>query len=167
MSRKIRNFIWGFTLIELLVVISIIGVLSALLMANISGIRERARDAKRKSDLKEIKSALRLYHNDCDTYPSDNNDRNIIQGCGTCDVGVDCPWGEKFVSSGGTIYMKQIPVDPLNVNPYIYHYDWKDRDNFLLKAVLENKSDPDILKSQKRCGVTGEETTTNYYECAD
>jgi len=157
----------AFTLIELLVVISIIGVLSALLMANISGIRQRARDARRKSDLKEIKSALRLYHNDCDNYPPDKADTNVIQGCGTCEAPADCSWGGEFVNSGGTIYMKQLPTDPLNDGEHIYHYDWVDRDNFRLWAVLENVSDADILKSQDQCGITGQENTANYYVCAD
>lgn len=61
----------GFSLIELLVVISIIAVLSALLMANFMGARERARDAQKISDLESIKTALRMYYNDNQFYPSD------------------------------------------------------------------------------------------------
>jgi len=53
----------GFTLIELLVVISIIGILATLIMANFVGIRERARDAQRKSDINQIQKALELYKN--------------------------------------------------------------------------------------------------------
>jgi len=155
----------GFTLIELLVVISIIGVLSALLMANISGIRQRARDAKRKADLKAIKEALRLYHNDCDSYPPDANDGNVIQGCGTCDTPANCSWGEGFSSSNGTVYMNQLPTDPLNTGDYIYHYDWVDRDNFRLWAVLENISDPEIAKSKAACQVGGSQPY--YYVCSD
>jgi prepilin-type N-terminal cleavage/methylation domain-containing protein len=51
----------GFTLIELLVVISIIGVLATLLLANVSGVRERGRDAQRKSDINQIQKALEIY----------------------------------------------------------------------------------------------------------
>ena len=51
----------GFTLIELLVVISIIGILATLIMANFMGVRERARDAQRKSDINQIQKALELY----------------------------------------------------------------------------------------------------------
>jgi general secretion pathway protein G len=54
----------GFTLIELLVVIAIIGMLSALLVPNFMGARERARDAQRKSDLKQIQKALEMYRQD-------------------------------------------------------------------------------------------------------
>ena len=50
----------GFTLIELLVVIAVIGVLAAglIVIINPAGQLARARDAGRKSDLKQIANAL-------------------------------------------------------------------------------------------------------------
>jgi len=62
----------GFTLIELLVVIAIIGLLATLLMSNLMGVRERARDAQRKSDLNQIQKALELYKGNQSpvTYPA-------------------------------------------------------------------------------------------------
>ena len=59
----------GFTLIELLVVVSLLGVLATLVIANLNSARERTRDATRKSDLRNIQTALRLYYNDKGTYP--------------------------------------------------------------------------------------------------
>lgn len=59
----------GFTLIEILVVVSIIGILAALLLSNMVGVRERAADARLKSNLKQMATALRLYYNDNQTYP--------------------------------------------------------------------------------------------------
>ncbi len=51
----------GFTLIELLVVIAIIGVLSAIVLASTANARERARDAQRMSDIRQINNAIQLY----------------------------------------------------------------------------------------------------------
>lgn len=59
----------GFSLIELLVVISIIGVLTTVLVMNFVGARERSRDAQKIQNLNSLKSALRMYYNDNQSYP--------------------------------------------------------------------------------------------------
>lgn len=58
------GFSKGFTLIELLVVLVIIASLATLLTANFVGVRQRGRDAQRKSDLRQIQSAFELYRAD-------------------------------------------------------------------------------------------------------
>ena len=63
----------GFTLIELLIVIAIIGILAALIMTNVQGVRERARDSRRKADLSALKTSLRLYYNDQKIFPPDTS----------------------------------------------------------------------------------------------
>lgn len=50
----------GFTLIELLVVISIIAILAVIGIALFSGAQARARNARRRSDVKTIVSALEV-----------------------------------------------------------------------------------------------------------
>ena len=61
----------GFTLIELLVVIAIIGILSSVVLASLNSARQKSRDAKRISDLKQIQLALELYYGDYNsTYPA-------------------------------------------------------------------------------------------------
>lgn len=128
----------GFTLIELLVVISIVGVLSALLMANFAGIRERGRDTQRKSDLKQIQKALQMYYSDYQNYPTAAPSPGFV-------------FGSRF-SAGSTTYMSKVPQDPLYPSQ-TYTYESPDTDTFYLKATLENISDKDSQESQERCGV--------------
>jgi len=66
-SKKLLNR--GFTLIELLVVIAIIGVLASVILVSLNSARAKARDARRKADLRNITVALEMYKNDAGTYP--------------------------------------------------------------------------------------------------
>lgn len=138
----------GFTLIELLVVISIIGVLASLVLVNFNAARERTRDVQRKSDLDQVKKALRMYYNDNNSYP----------------VAGVLSWGSVFQSTGGMVYMKILPQDPTGGQTYSYQQQASGQD-FRLWATLENKSDGDIVKSQARCSGTW--SADQYVVCAD
>jgi len=165
MKRKLKIY-QGFTLIELLVVISIIGVLATLILANFNSARQRARDAQRKSDLREIKAALMMYHNDFGQFPATGTG-NKIAGCG--DGTADCEWGSSWqITETEMIYIKYLPEDPLSPSR-TYQYQQKDSGkDFCLWASLENKGDAEISKSQDRCsGCTVGDTTTDYVVCAD
>ncbi len=143
----------GFTLIELLVVISIIGILSALLLANMVGIRERGRDSALKNDLKQFKTALRMYYNDNQSYPVTASET----GCRSI-TGVV---GNIFQNAAGTvIYMRDVPEN-------CYYQSRSGGESFLLRAELHNSGDKDIAASATRCGATAVPGENYYYECAD
>jgi len=79
----------GFTLIELLVVIAIIGLLSTLAVVALNSARQKARDAKRVADIKQVQTALELFYNDNSGYPwtPDGDDEVVIGRVATDD---DC-----------------------------------------------------------------------------
>ncbi len=57
----VNKFKKGFTLIELLVVIAIIGILAAIIIANLGGARNVAKDGAVKSQLANMRAQAELY----------------------------------------------------------------------------------------------------------
>ncbi len=129
----------GFTLIELLVVIAIIGYLSVIGIVSLNGARENARDARRKSDLAQLRLALTLYHDANGAYPA------TVAGGGAADL--------SYVAAGGSIwdadaatnpivteYLAGRFVDPVNSSTVYYSYDTDNGVNskYRLCAVLES-----------------------------
>lgn len=153
----------GFSLIELLVVITIIAALIAVALPNFLAARQRAKDTKKKAELRELKNALRIYYNDFQSYPDGTG--TVISGCGTTGT-VECPQAGPFQagpSGGETVYMKGLPTEYF-YNRHPLHST--DTDDFLLKVILENASDSDIAGSQARCGYPTP-TPMEYHLCAD
>jgi type II secretion system protein G len=87
----------GFTLIELLVVIAIIGILSSVVLASLNSARQKSRDARRVSDIKQIQLALELYFDSNGVYPG-------------------------VLTSLAPTYIPTVPVDPQNTGNYTYRY---------------------------------------------
>lgn len=131
----------GFTLIELLVVISIIGLLSSLAVVSLNSARVKARDALRKADMAQMRTALGLYYFDNDSYPvcgSTNFDESVADFGAT--VGTDGEDGsecyitvlDNALTSGAKPIVQKMPKDPKNkINKplsaggsdlYIYRY---------------------------------------------
>jgi len=60
----------GFTLIEILVVITILALLIVIGAISYSSVNKKSRDARRKSDIEQFRSALEMYRADKGYYPS-------------------------------------------------------------------------------------------------
>lgn len=127
----------GFTLIELLVVISIIGILIALSFFGFQGARETARDAKRKSDLESIRSALELYKADCGTYPASLSYPIEVEGNATC--------------SGGAVTYLEAISDPIFNREYVYSYS-AVTGTYVICASLESIDSEDPSCAAATCG---------------
>ncbi|MDD4477201.1 MAG: prepilin-type N-terminal cleavage/methylation domain-containing protein [Patescibacteria group bacterium] len=107
----------GFTLIELLVVIAILGLLSTLAVVALGSAREKARDSKRLSDLKQVQTALELYYTDQGAYPTATAAVTLGSEAAACLNGSTAGWTTTGCTSP---YMGQVPKDPSTGYSYVY-----------------------------------------------
>lgn len=157
----------GFTLVELLVVMAIMGILVILVAGGFRTSQMRGRDAQRKSDLKQIATALEAFINDYGVYPAASSGR--ILAC-PYSTGV-CAWGTGEFTDGKTVYFREIPADPSSKQYYRYRLvPASSSQKFQLFAKLENTQDKDIISTTYNCGtgpnscdyaVTSSNTTAN------
>jgi prepilin-type N-terminal cleavage/methylation domain-containing protein len=149
----------GFTLIELLVVISIIGMLSSVVLSSLNTGRQKARQAVRLQDLRNIYTALQSYYAQNGFYPGSCGwnghysnfsgtsydsltARQYVRGgvptCqGATGAGPHVDWIPELVSSG--LY-PTLPRDPLRstngaATQYIYVSDANQNYKLIVHAV--------------------------------
>jgi prepilin-type N-terminal cleavage/methylation domain-containing protein len=88
----------GFTLIELLVVVAIIGILSTIALAFLSGARDRGKDAAIKQQLNSLKTEIELNYGLAGVYGGSACGGSTSIG-GRCDLGTCVASGALFNSS--------------------------------------------------------------------
>ncbi len=111
----------GFTLIELLVSITIILILTSFGVVYYTGAQKKARDSKRQADLEQLRSALEMYRNDEDVYPTASG--SVASTLGTLET---------------LEYINELPTDPKD---YAYYYSSSDGYTYYLCAYLETGGD--------------------------
>lgn len=115
-------------------------------MLNFIGVRQRARDAQRKADIRQMQAALEMYRADQGAYPS------TLPSCKNA-----------FTSPDGTVvYMSTIPCDPLYPNYYSSgNYSYSSQGGgYSLIACLENTND---AQGQKQTSWGGNCTTQFFF----
>lgn len=108
MKKQPDNRSSGFTLIELLVVISIISLLASIVFASLNSARSKARDARRKADLNQLRTALAFYYDSNNAYPATGSVwfSSEPQCCGVSNN------GGNWIPGLTPTYMSALPRDP-------------------------------------------------------
>ena len=125
----------SFTLIEILVVATIIALLAAGASVSYSQLNKQSRDAKRKTDLEQIRGALEMYRSNSTDgkYPTGN-------------------WSNLSVLTGSPKYIQSLPTDPKNPT-YVYYYSSSDGLDYTLAAQLETTSSCTSPPGGNSCGT--------------
>jgi len=147
----------GFTLIELLVVISIIGILSSFAVVSLNSARNKARDALRKADMTQMRTAISLYYDENGRYPACGSwDDNSADFGANAQAGSTCYSTilGTALTSGAKPYLGQLPKDPKNKNndpavdaTYLYRYVSKtDGSEYALVYRIEDNTDLQVVR---------------------
>ena len=127
------------TLFELLVVMAIIGILAGMVMVAVNPIAQlqKGRDAKRKSDIQQIRAALEQYRADKGGYWFWAN--HYLATCNSA-----------FTDGANTTYIQSFPCDPKGSTYYNsgnYDYEGSNGISYAIVACLENSTDPEGIPS--------------------
>lgn len=143
----------GFTLIEILVAATIVAILSVIGVASYTSVNKRSRDAKRKSDLEQVRSALEMYRVDKGSYPGSSTGFVLLT---VLDNG----------SGSGPLvstYLPSIPMDPKSTSQTSITYYYSPLGtvapfySYCICAKLEN-----VTESGTCTGVTLPSEGCNY-----
>ncbi|MBI5620310.1 prepilin-type N-terminal cleavage/methylation domain-containing protein [Candidatus Gottesmanbacteria bacterium] len=123
----------GFTLIEVLVAVTIIAILISIGVVSYGSVNKRSRDAKRKGDVEQLRSALEMYRADTGYYP------NTGSGSWADASGLSTP----LVST----YLPAIPSDPKS-STQVYRYTATNLSGgnyygYCLSALIESENPTD------------------------
>lgn len=143
----------GFTLVELLIVIAIIGIISSAAVVNLNQAKAKARDARRLSDITQVRKALEIYNYSEGAYPG-------AQCTGLTSLSLCLAWSNNNNWIPG---LDPLPRDPLTATVDGTHY------YYLYQVVADNPKNHYLLyynlETQVRINECGALGYTDSFSC--
>lgn len=146
---------WGFTFIEIIVVTTIIGLLMSGAAVSYSVLTKNARDAKRKTDLEQMRSSLELYKSTYGVYPMFDVGGGPVAGWSTFDN-----TESQFKTFMSNTFPKD-PKPPLTCDSYLYVMTDGTQKSYTIYTALENKNSIDATQAKSTPKDTPQGTNTN------
>lgn len=150
LKKRPRAKTAGFTLIELLIVIAVIGVLAAVILVVVNPLAQlqRARDAGRQSDIRQITTAVESYMTVFSSYPPegvcDSSLGSDLLVCLPAAPGSNWDTTSTFYTAlvnGG--FLKRLPVDPVNTTSFFYQWE-PDANGYWIGGKLERPANASL-----------------------
>lgn len=140
----------GFTLVEMIIVIAIIAVLSAIVIAKVSGSRKNTNYLKRLSDLNQINLSLQRYN--AQNYGKWPSTSGVWYSTHTCAAVSATATTTGYVPALIPTFIAQLPLDPDKATNctsgpvYMYKSDGR---NYKL-IVYNDSKDTDVLLQKNK-----------------
>lgn len=146
-QRAIHHSSAAFSLIEILIVVTIISLLVSVAAFSYSQFVKQSRDAKRKTDIEQIRASIEMYKSFNNVYPTPD----------TVSPNNGMPFGTGSITdASGATYISKLPTDPKSAGGLTYYYTTtSDYLDYTICAHLESSG----TTTASSCGTS---TSCNY-----
>ena len=137
MMKKTARTQQGFTLLEVMIVLVIIGIIAGMIVPNLMGSQDTAREQKAAIDISSLETALGMYRSQNYKYPSTEQGLEAL----ITETDVE-PLPRRFPEGG---YLKRLPKDPWGNEYQLLHPGEHGKmDVFTMGPDGEQGTDDDI-----------------------
>lgn len=137
----------GFSLLEMLIVMAIMGIILTVSTISYLTLQQKGRDAKRRTDIESLRTALEIYRSQNSAYPA---------------IAGNNAWAPASNLNASLVvpgYMQSIPTDPNQNATYPYMYkSWSSWQRYCIEARFEQGS------SVYQCVASVPPPTPGYYD---
>ena len=150
----------GFTMVELLVVLTIMGILAAVLLANMTNSGKVGRDAQRQSDLRNLQSAVESYKHKYGVYPLGGSVCSVSGGQWATEKSCST-----YIEGLTPEFIDRLPRDPAIRSNNGFSYVTND-ERSVYKIMVWNTVEADVIDYEhpfKSCDIRPDENGNFQY----